>query len=146
MNKQDMAEAVFAELDVCHDGWITKGELELVDALNQTLPCDIDHSGERVKALFETLDLNGDNVISKEEFLENWESILQHMPQLQHEKFPERLCQLFSYTGPQEAPLYAKGGVSTFFHKPLYGEPGVRPPADCVFFGCPFDAGSTYSL
>ena len=80
-----MAEAVFAELDVCQDGWITKGELELVDALNQTIPCNIDHSGERVKALFETLDLNGDNVISKDEFLENWERILEHMPQLEHE-------------------------------------------------------------
>ena len=144
MNKQQQAEAVFAELDICQDGWITKGELELVDVLNQTLPCDIDHSGERVKALFETLDLNGDNVISKEEFLENWENILLHMPQLEHDKFPERLSQLFSYTGPREAPLYAKGGVSSFFHKPLYGEPGQRPPADCVFFGCPFDAGSTY--
>ena len=29
MNKQQQAEAVFAELDICQDGWITKGELSL---------------------------------------------------------------------------------------------------------------------
>ena len=33
MNKQQQAEAVFAELDICQDGWITKGELELVDVV-----------------------------------------------------------------------------------------------------------------
>ena len=66
------------------------------------------------------------------------------MPHLAKENFSERLNMLFHCTGPREAPLYAKGGVSTFFHKPLYGKAGERLPADCVFFGCPFDAGSTF--
>ena len=41
-------------------------------------------------------------------------------------------------------PAGNTGGVSTFFSKPLYGKPGYRCFADCVFFGCPFDACSTY--
>ena len=83
--------------------------------------------------------------ICKEEFIEHWDTILEHMPHLGQDNFSERLNKLFHRMGPLEAPLYAKGGVSTFFHKPLYPSAmEERPPADCVFFGCPFDAGSTY--
>jgi len=138
------AEAIFDELDFCKDGAVTKGELELVDILNHHLPLDIDHSDARVQALFGDLDKDEDNTINKEEFVENWDKILEHMPHLGHENVSQNLCKLFHSRGPQDAPLYAKGGVSTFFHKPLYGRPGERPQADCVFYGCPFDAGSTY--
>ena len=138
------AEAIFDELDFCKDGAVTKGELELVDILNHHLPLDIDHSDARVQALFGCMDKDEDNTINKEEFVENWDKILEYMPHLGHEKVSDRLCKLFDCRGPLEAPLYAKGGVSTFFHKPLYGRPGERSKADCVFYGCPFDAGSTY--
>ena len=41
MNKQQQAEAVFAELDICQDGWITKGELELVDVVVVDVIADV---------------------------------------------------------------------------------------------------------
>ena len=119
-------EAIYDELDFCHDGSVTKGELELVDVLNHHLPLDIDHSDARVLALFQELDKDGDNTICKKEFVENWDKILEHMPHLGHTKVSDRLSKLFHSQGPVEAPLYAKGGVSTFFHKPLYGNPGER--------------------
>jgi len=137
------AGAIFDGLDICKDGAVTLGELELVDILNHHLPLDIDHSDARVQKLFGELDLDKNNTISKEEFVQNWDKILEYMPHLGEEHFCSRLSTLFHSSGPREAPLYAKGGVSTFFHKPLYGRED-RPPADCVFFGCPFDAGSTY--
>ena len=138
------AETVFNELDFCQDGSVTRGELELVDVLNHHLPLDVDDRDARVTALFRELDKDGDNTICKEEFVENWDKILEHMPHLGHEKVNDRLTKLFHCQGPVEAPLYAKGGVSTFFHKPLLGKVGDRTQADCVFYGCPFDAGSTY--
>jgi len=137
-------EAIFDELDFCKDGAVTQGELELVDILNHHLPLDIDRSDARVQALFGKLDLDGNKAICKEEFVEKWDTIVECMPHLGEENFSDRLQKLFHRSGPREAPLYAKGGVSTFFHKPLYGACGERPPADCVFYGCPFDAGSTY--
>jgi len=137
-------EAIFDELDFCKDGAVTQGELELVDILNHHLPLDIDRSDARVQALFGKLDLDGNKAICKEEFVEKWDTIVECMPHLGEENFSDRLQKLFHRSGPREAPLYAKGGVSTFFHKPLYGKAGERPPADCVFYGCPFDAGSTY--
>jgi len=135
---------IFDQLDFCKDGAVTLGELELVDILNHHLPLDIDHSDARVQALFGTLDLNENKRIGREEFIENWDQVCEAMPHLAKENFSKQLNKLFHCTGPREAPLYAKGGVSTFFHKPLYGAAGERPSADCVFFGCPFDAGSTY--
>merc|ERR1712212_1241017 len=137
-------EAIYDELDFCKDGTVTQGELELVDILNHHLPLDIDRSDARVQALFGKLDLDGNKAICKEEFVEKWDTIVECMPHLGEENFSDRLQKLFHRSGPREAPLYAKGGVSTFFHKPLYGACGERPPADCVFYGCPFDAGSTY--
>ena len=137
-------EAIFDELDFCKDGAVTQGELELVDILNHHLPLDIDHSYARVQALFAQLDLDRNKAICKDEFVEKWETIVGCMPHLGEENFSERLKKLFHCSGPLEAPLYAKGGISTFFHKPLYGRPGERSKADCVFYGCLFDAGFTY--
>jgi len=137
-------EAIYDELDFCKDGTVTQGDLELIDILNHHLPLDIDHSDARVQALFGKLDLDGNRRISKEEFVEKWETVVEHMPLLGGENFCERFKKLFHCKGPDAAPLYAKGGISTFFHKPLYGKAGERPPADCVYYGCPFDAGSTY--
>jgi len=140
-------EAIFDMLDICKDGHVTQGELELVDILNHHLPLDIDVADARVQALFTEIDQDESKYICKDEFIEHWDTILEHMPHLGQENFSERLNKLFHRMGPLEAPLYAKGGVSTFFHKPLYphlAECEERPPADCVFFGCPFDAGSTY--
>ena len=89
------AEAIFDELDFCKDGAVTKGELELVDILNHHLPLDIDHSDARVQALFGDLDKDEDNTINKEEFVENWDKILEHMPHLGHENVSDRLVKLF---------------------------------------------------
>jgi agmatinase len=107
-------------------------------------PLDIDHSDERVTELYKELNLDEDGSISKEEWVENWDKICEAVPDLVAEKFAKRMDELFHIDGPKEVPLYATGGISTFFSKPVYGKPGNRPPADCVFFGCPFDAGSTY--
>jgi len=137
-------ETLYDQLDIVKDGAVTLGELELVDILNHHRPLDIDRSDARVQALFSELDKDGDHTISKEEFTENWEKILEHMPALGHENITEHLHKIFHCKGPMESPLYAKGGVSTFFHKPLYCPAGERVDADCVFYGCPFDAGSTY--
>ena len=137
-------EAIFDHLDFCKDGYVTLGDLELVDILNHHQPLDIHRSDARVQELFGRLDLDGDKHISKEEFVKQWETVLECMPRLGEENFSERVEKLFHCRGPLAAPLFANGGVSTFFHKPLYGKAGERPPADCVFYGCPFDAGSTY--
>ena len=63
------AGAIFDGLDICKDGAVTLGELELVDILNHHLPLDIDHSDARVQKLFGELDLDKNNTISKEEFV-----------------------------------------------------------------------------
>ena len=144
MDEAEVAGCIFDRLDVCKDLLVSKGELQLVDVVMNHQPLDIDQSDRRVQQLFAEIDLNKDNHISRDEWLANWDKICAHMPGIKDSRFRERMNQLFDMSGPQVAPLYAKGGVSTFFHKPLYGRPGERPPADCVFFGCPFDAGSTY--
>ena len=121
-----------------------RGELELVDLVLNHQILDIGKSNERVAQLFNELDLNADGHITKEEWLSSWPKIISAMPGLMGDTFKDRMSQLFKMSGPKETPLYATGGVSTFFRKPLYGKPGDRCQADCVFFGCPFDAGSTY--
>ena len=136
--------AIYDDLDFGKNGHLTLGDLELLDTLNHHLPLDIHRSDARVQELFRRLDLDEDKHISKKEFVEQWETVLECMPRLGEENFRERVEKLFHCRGPLEVPLYATGGVSTFFHKPLYGKAGERPPADCVFYGCPFDAGSTY--
>ena len=102
-------EAIFDQLDICKDGHVTQGELELVDILNHHLPLDIDVADARVQALFSEIDQDGSKYICKEEFIENWDTILEHMPHLGQDNFCERLNKLFHRMGPLEAPLYAKG-------------------------------------
>ena len=137
-------ENAFFHIDVCKNDAIMRGELELVDLVLNHQTLDIGKSDERVNQLFSELDLNEDGHITKEVWLSNWQKICCVMPGLKDDTFTDRISQLFHMNGPKETPLYATGGVSTFFSKPLYGKPGNRCIADCVFFGCPFDAGSTY--
>jgi hypothetical protein len=69
-------EAIFDQLDICRDGHVTQGELELVDILNHHLPLDIDVADARVQALFSEIDQDGSKYICKDQFIENWDTIL----------------------------------------------------------------------
>jgi hypothetical protein len=138
------AESSFAHIDVCRDGKISKGELVLVDLALHHKPLDVTGSERRVKELFDNLDLNKDGTISRDEWVASWDKISSILPGLMDKTFYDQMEQFFHMTGPKVVPLYASSGVSTFLRKPLYGPPSQRLPADCVFFGCPFDSGSTY--
>ena len=141
-----MAEAIFSIIDVCKENIISRGELEIMDVVMHD-NFNIDKSDEKISKLFQNLDIHGDGKISKEHWVASWDSICTLLPdlaQISKDQFHKKVRSMFPVCEVTQAPLYATGGVSTFFSKPLYGTPGTRERADCVFFGCPFDSGSTY--
>ena len=44
----------------------------------------------------------------------------------------------------KDQPLYAYGNQISFFRLPVY--PESKPKADCIFFGNPYDAATTFRM
>jgi hypothetical protein len=111
------------------------------------------------------VDANNDGRICRQEWREKWNSVQalrQFRDKVTDDTLKAEMVAKYGKAGPLHIPLYAFGNKMSFYRLPSYPTlPEDRPQgthhmsqlcmssayfrvADCVFFGCPFDASSTY--
>lgn len=139
------ADEAFEFFDVDGDGKIQRGDIEVFLSL---AGFDVDQIAEFATELLEEADKDSDGSISRVEWRDAWEnlkSLRQFRAQVSSTEIRTEMVAKYGAEGPKHIPLYAFGATRSFFRLPQYpSKPDERPPADCVFFGCPFDGSVTY--
>jgi len=146
--EQDIpADEAFELFDVDGDGHIQKLDLEVFLKLAGVNFDDVD---EQANTIIDEVDSNKDGRISRTEWRKKWNSVesLRHFRnKVSDETLKANMVAKYGQEGPKHIPLYAFGNKMSFYRLPSYPTlPKDRPEADCVFFGCPFDASSTYRM
>merc|ERR1719187_1371091 len=139
------ADEAFEFFDVDGDGKIQRGDVEVFLTL---AGFDVVQISEYSKKLMEEADENADGSIDRAEWRKAWntlESLREFRAQVANTELKAEMVAKYGEEGPKHIPLYAFGATRSFYRLPQYPtNPDERPPADCVFFGCPFDGGVTY--
>lgn len=139
------ADEAFEFFDVDGDGKIQRGDIEVFLGL---AGFDVDQISEYATELMSEADKDSDGSISRVEWRDAWEnlkSLRQFRAQVSSTEIRTEMVAKYGAEGPKHIPLYAFGATRSFFRLPQYpSKPDERPPADCVFFGCPFDGSVTY--
>ena len=114
----------------------------------------------------EGVDADGDGSISRSEWRQSWKrcaALKNFREKVNDDSLRAEMVAKYGQNGPEHIPLYAFGPKMSFYRLPLYPtnvderEEGIMLMlslknftidiiADCVFFGCPFDASSTYRM
>jgi len=147
-NHEIAADEAFEFFDVDGDGHIQRGDLEVF--LNLAGVDDVDEIASQTEEIMDQVDSDKDGKISRLEWRENWASVTQ-LREFKHkindDTLKAEMVAKYGKAGPEHIPLYAFGNQMSFYKRPVYPTlPDDRPEADCVFFGCPFDASSTYRM
>jgi len=139
------ADEAFEFFDVDGDGKIQRGDIEVFLTL---AGFDVTEISEMSKKLMEEADEDSDGSISRQEWRSAWDnlkSLREFRAKAMDTELRAEMVAKYGEAGPKHIPLYAFGATRSFFRLPQYPtSPDERPPADCVFFGCPFDGGVTY--
>eukprot|EP00092_Neocalanus_flemingeri_P064070 GFUD01077644.1.p1 GENE.GFUD01077644.1~~GFUD01077644.1.p1 ORF type:complete len:493 (+),score=124.32 GFUD01077644.1:42-1520(+) len=142
------ADVGFEFFDVDGNGHIQRGDLEIF--LNIAGITDVDEIAKQAEDILDDVDGDKDGYISRQEWRKSWNSV-KALSEFKHKVVDDTLkaemVAKYGKEGPQNIPLYAFGNKLSFYRLPAYPNlPEERPEADCVFFGCPFDASSTYRM
>merc|ERR1711892_1070863 len=125
--------------------FIERGDMEGFFTL---MNYDVDQISEASKKFIEDSDENKDGKICRTEWRKAWgalKSLRDFRAHVQNKELKAEMLAKYGEEGPKHIPLYAFGANRSFFRLPLYPKKlDDRPPADCVFFGCPFDGSVTY--
>jgi len=142
------ADDAFEFFDVDGDGSIQRGDIEIF--LNLSGIQNIEEITEKAEEMMDAVDSNADGRISRQEWRRSWKSVgslRKFRDQMTDDSLKAEMVAKYGKKGPEHIPLYAFGNQMSFFNLPLYPtNPDERDGADCVFFGCPFDASSTYRM
>jgi len=147
-DKEVLADEAFEVFDVDGNNYIQKGDLETF--LHCAGVTDIDSIGKNTNEILDQVDSDRDGKISRQEWREKWDSVKalrEFRDKVTDDTFKADMVAKYGKEGPKHIPLYAFGTKMSFYNKEIYPTlPEERPEADCVFFGCPFDASSTYRM
>jgi len=139
------ADEAFEFFDIDGNGKIERGDIEVFLTL---CGFNVDEISEQSRELMQKADANEDGSISRVEWRKAWSSLksLREFRAKAHDTdLKTEMVAKYGSQGPEHIPLYAFGATRSFYRLPQYPKnPDERPPADCVFFGCPFDGGVTY--
>jgi len=142
------ADEAFEFFDVDGNGDIQKGDVEVF--LNLAGLQDVEEIAKRASELMDQVDSNSDGRLSRLEWRKAWKSVAAlriFRDNVTNDTLKAEMVAKYGKSGPANIPLYAFGNKMSFYRLPSYPtDPEERPGADCVFFGCPFDASSTYRM
>jgi len=143
-----LADEAFEFFDADGNGVIQRGDIEVF--LNLAGIQDIDEVGEKAGEIMEGVDADGDGSISRSEWRQSWKrcaALKNFREKVNDDSLRAEMVAKYGQNGPEHIPLYAFGPKMSFYRLPLYPtNVDEREEADCVFFGCPFDASSTYRM
>jgi len=139
------ADEAFEFFNQDGNDFIERGDMEGFFTL---MNYDVDQISEASKKFIEDSDENKDGKICRTEWRKAWgalKSLRDFRAHVQNKELKAEMLAKYGEEGPKHIPLYAFGANRSFFRLPLYPKKlDDRPPADCVFFGCPFDGSVTY--
>lgn len=142
------ADEAFEFFDVDGNGVIQRGDIEVF--MNLAGLQDIDEIGKTAEEILENVDTDGDGSITRQEWRAAWrnlDSLRCFREKVKDDSIRAEMVAKYGKNGPEHIPLYAFGASMSFYRLPLYPtNVDDREEADCVFFGCPFDASSTYRM
>jgi len=140
-----LAEEAFQLLDIDENGWIERGDIEILFNLYGIE--DIDNIADWSGEVMATLDEDESGKVDMEEFKKCWPIVKENLDKLRAQSGLQGVDakNLKSKMETASLPLYAMGNKLCFFRREIYDTENA-PEADCVFFGSPYDATTAFRM